>query len=131
MTCLVLSSLSYSHPLPHPGSIQPRSPSPANYPGSDDIVSDVLSSLGFTHLAKLNHWKSWQDANVIDDSNSTTPTSTEHGNQNTNTKDVTKEEQSDILNPATDPFGFVSGIFDFLSHRFSEAKNSRDEHTLN
>ncbi|KAH8425854.1 uncharacterized protein LDX57_003598 [Aspergillus melleus] len=124
LTCLVLSSVSNSHPLLR------RSPSPANYPGSDDIVSDILSGLGFENLAKLNHWKSWQDPDVIDDSNSTTPTSTEHENQNSNTKDVNKQKQSDLVNPAKDPLGFMSSVFGLLSHRFSEAMNSRDEHTL-
>lgn len=106
----------------------------ANYPGSDDIVSDVLASLGFTNLAKLNHWKNWagsEDPDVIDDSNSTKPTNTEHGNENSKVKDVMKEQHSELMNPATDPFGFVSGIFGMLSNRFSEAKNSADEHTLN
>lgn len=94
-------------------------------------MSDVLTSLGFTNLAKLNHWKSWQDPDVIDDSNSTKPTSTEHGNQNTNTKDVSKQTKTEMANPATDPFGFMSSVFGLLSQRISEATHSMDEHTLN
>ncbi|KAE8144603.1 hypothetical protein BDV25DRAFT_145458 [Aspergillus avenaceus] len=140
LVCLVLAILAFSsinHAQPISKSLEPRvlearSPEPRMIPGSDDIVGDVLNRIGLEHLAKLNHWKENQDPDVIDDSHSATPTNTTHDNvTHDSTHGYNKHDESKVGDPAKDPTGFVSGVFDIVADRIREAFYSSDEHTLN
>ncbi|KAA8652119.1 hypothetical protein EYZ11_005338 [Aspergillus tanneri] len=131
-TCLALSSICSSQPIPStPQSRPPRSPTPGQIPGSSDIFFDALSAFGLGNLAKLNHWKTWTDPDSIDDSHSSTPTKTAHGNMSSGfSTDVTKEERTEDSERPKDPLDFMSLVFRVLSDRFREASDSSDEHTL-
>ncbi|PWY83170.1 hypothetical protein BO94DRAFT_120351 [Aspergillus sclerotioniger CBS 115572] len=96
LACLTFSSIVQAYPVSTSDketlsrSLDSRSPDPRMIPDSEnrDLVNSLFNSLGFSALANLNHWKSDNEPDVIDDSNVPTRTET--------TKDNTVDDNGDI-----------------------------------
>ncbi|PYH90302.1 hypothetical protein BO71DRAFT_412695 [Aspergillus ellipticus CBS 707.79] len=112
LACLTISSIVEAYPVTAPekarptGLLSPRREVPNS--NSGDLIGGLLDTIGLSDLDKLNHWKSdnedsGSDAQpeVIDDSQSATPTQTENNNANNKEGDV---QTSSGNQPARRPF---------------------------
>lgn len=151
---LALASISHSRPvteISRSGTLHARDPDPVRHkdthcfdyqlgkettngvwqrliPGSNDLVSDILDSIGLQNFQKLNNWKQNQ---ATDESSNTAPTKTQQNNTTPSSNHTAKQTTpSGLADPAGDPSGFVSGLLRLLSDRFKQAWHSSDEHTL-
>ncbi|KAB8241348.1 hypothetical protein BDV35DRAFT_397800 [Aspergillus flavus] len=128
---LALASISHSRPvteISRSGTLHARDPDPRLIPGSNDLVSDILDSIGLQNFQKLNNWKQNQ---ATDESSNTAPTKTQQNNTTPSSNHTAKQTTpSGLADPAGDPSGFVSGLLRLLSDRFKQAWHSSDEHTL-
>ncbi|KAF7163649.1 hypothetical protein CNMCM5623_008455 [Aspergillus felis] len=140
LTILALSSLGSARPVSKSGSgpsrsdLHTRSASPRVIPTTDEyrdeLMKDVLDSLGLTALDKLDDWKSKvEDSGVIDDSKS--PTSTVTADHNAAVVGESKNNSNDPQSQdASDPVGFVDDVLSTIVDKFHEAFLSQDEVTL-
>ncbi|GIJ84000.1 hypothetical protein Asppvi_002833 [Aspergillus pseudoviridinutans] len=140
LTILALSSLGSTRPVSKSGSgpsrsdLHSRSASPRVIPSADEyrnqLMKDVLDSLGLSVLDKLDDWKSKvEDSGVIDDSKS--PTNTVTADHNSSVVGEPKNNSDDQQSQdSSDPVGFVDDVLSTLVDKFHEAFLSQDEVTL-
>ncbi|XHF97274.1 hypothetical protein AWENTII_000869 [Aspergillus wentii] len=101
-------------------------------PGSNDLLSDMLARIGIQHFDKLNsmdHTDSYDDPAVIDDSNSTNATKTDHENSANQNADVSGGDHG-LPDPTKNLYGFFDTLYKSLAHKFRTALDSSDEITL-